>query len=751
MDNKEMENNVSGNEGELAEMEKQIRDAAPEIPESLKPDNIEARLKALPESPENRSGERGSGGASSVRRFVYPLLAAASLFLVFGIGLFVGKSAPGRNPAGLNGAAQEAASVPGDRQQSDALPAEATEAAAGDASAADLSALEAENDALFADTSIPGKNYEKAYDLLAAYKESYSHDYVDNGYWIEDAIPEEEYLPAESFVMTEEAAADSFDAANGSFATGASAPADYAPASGGSMQNRQAATPSAAPKEGDYTDTNVRTEGVAEGDIVKTDGKYIYEYDERTERIRIYQIGKGDFEQVGSVNLFKDMDYGRELFISGDQLVILGGVEASRKEREKVCVALYDVTDRTKPKFMTSFMQDGYYHSARITDGILYTFSTYAVNLENIAKEMHSTYIPEAFGDLVPEDRVMVQEDSRNSSYFVITSFDLETGEEVDAKALLAGGDTLYVSTQSIFLADVVYDWNTWSYGTTTELVKLSYRKGRIRRAAEGTIPGYLKDQYSLDEYNGYLRLVCTYQDDYEDYNALYILDDELERVSVIRKLAEGETVRSVRFMGDTGYFVTFRETDPLFSVDLSDPENPELLGYLKIPGFSAYLHPYDADHLLGIGYDTDGPSWEDEIKLSMFDVSDPSDVKEVCTKVLRGYYGASVLENSRAFMFDQERGVFGFSVSGEGWEDEYSEYVVFRFEEIGEESAREALRGKGSFKRLLSYELPGDGDESAMDTRGMIAEDYLYIVKTGVGIASFDTGGYGLVKETMQ
>ena len=171
-----------------------------------------------------------------------------------------------------------------------------------------------------------------------------------------------------------------------------------------------------------------------------------------------------------------------------------------------------------------------------------------------------------------------------------------------------------------------------------TEIAKFHYKDGRITGVAAGSVKGYLNDSFSLNEYDGTLRVVSTYYDEmWEEWNALYILDEKLQQLSAIEDLAQGETIRSARFFGTTGYFVTFRQTDPLFSVDLSDPENPKVLGELKISGFSSYLHFYGENLLLGIGYEADENTGSTTgLKLSMFDISDPADLLVEIQKSLR-------------------------------------------------------------------------------------------------------------------
>lgn len=173
-----------------------------------------------------------------------------------------------------------------------------------------------------------------------------------------------------------------------------------------------------------------------------------------------------------------------------------------------------------------------------------------------------------------------------------------------------------------------------------TTLRKISYNKGKLKAAAQGKVKGYLNDTFSLDEYKGNLRLFTTNNDE----NLVTILDKKLDKISTIENLAKGETIYSARFMGESGYFVTYEQVDPLFSVDLSDPEKPKILGKLKIPGFSEYLHFYGEDRLLGIGMSTDEESGVAEgVKITMFDISDRSDVKKnlhlcwmICTEAMR-------------------------------------------------------------------------------------------------------------------
>jgi uncharacterized secreted protein with C-terminal beta-propeller domain len=172
-----------------------------------------------------------------------------------------------------------------------------------------------------------------------------------------------------------------------------------------------------------------------------------------------------------------------------------------------------------------------------------------------------------------------------------------------------------------------------------------------------------------MDEHDGYFRIATTIGSvwDGESTNNIYILDENLKRVSEIEDIAPGERIYSARFMGSKAYLVTFKKIDPFFTIDLSDPKNPQILGELKIPGYSDYLHPYDENHIIGIGKDTveleEGEMWSwnfawyQGIKIALFDVSDFENPKEV-SKIVIGDRGTDspALHDHKAFLFDKEK-----------------------------------------------------------------------------------------------
>jgi uncharacterized secreted protein with C-terminal beta-propeller domain len=170
-----------------------------------------------------------------------------------------------------------------------------------------------------------------------------------------------------------------------------------------------------------------------------------------------------------------------------------------------------------------------------------------------------------------------------------------------------------------------------------------------------------------MDEYNGFFRIATTAGSVWSgnSSNNIYILNENLSIVGKIENIAPGERIYSARFMGNRAYLVTFKKVDPFFTIDLSDPYNPEILGKLKIPGYSDYLHPYDEDHIIGIGKETveamEGDfAWYQGLKIALFNVSNPEQPVEMA-KVVIGDRGTDspVLHDHKALLFDREKEIF--------------------------------------------------------------------------------------------
>ena len=257
-----------------------------------------------------------------------------------------------------------------------------------------------------------------------------------------------------------------------------------------------------------------------------------------------------------------------------------------------------------------------------------------------------------------------------------------------------------------------------------TILRKLSYNKGKLSGSAQGKVKGYLNDSFSIDEYDNTLRLVTTVTHNAgnsSQSNAVYVLDADLKTIGKIEDLAKDEQVYSARFLGDTGYFVTYEQTDPLFSVDFSDPENPKILGKLKIPGFSEYLHFYGEDKLLGIGMSTDEESGMSEgVKVTMFDILDRADVKEEATLVLDDLYRTNAAYDYKSVLVDAAKNRIGFS----GYSQNGEIYCLLTYNEK-----------EKKFDTILKEDINGN---TSQGVRGIYIEDTLYVISGNI-IEAYD------------
>lgn len=470
---------------------------------------------------------------------------------------------------------------------------------------------------------------------------------------------------------------------------------------------------------GSYSETNVRQEGVDEGDTAKSDGTYLYVLKDKSDEIAIVDTREKAMKQVAVISV-ENVSEIREMYLDTERnqlIAVCDGYVGGKLNDDdygygqnfNTTAVTYDISDRANPKEVGRVSQSGYYHSSRIADGYLYLFSDYYVTLEGITAKDPKSYVPLVNDNLINETDICLPSISKADMYSIITSISLEKPDETaHSKALLADSGDLYVSNNNIYFYE-----NVWQYSgkNATTIRKVSYENGKLTAGAQCKLDGYINDSFSIDEYNDYLRVVVT--DD--DTNSVYILDKDLKETGSIKGLAEDERVYSARFMGDVGYFVTFKETDPLFSVDLSDPKNPKIMGELKIPGFSDYLHPYGKDKLLGIGMDVDEKTMStDGVKLTMFDISDPENVKEEQTYVIENVYYTDVSYDYKAALVDTEKNLIGFAADSQGGR----EYYTFSYDE------------KDGFACTMHEEINGN---NMRITRGIYIEDTLYVIQGNI------------------
>ena len=502
-----------------------------------------------------------------------------------------------------------------------------------------------------------------------------------------------------------------------------------------SSSSSDSSTASARAVDTSFSDTNVRTEGVGEADIVKTDGSYLYTLKANSQEISIVDIRSDQMKVVSGISLNENFQ-ASEFYLSDQKLFVLGNMQNTQVDSDSKTlyrgsctrIQTYDLADINNPKSIGTVDQSGYYRTSRFKDGYLYVFSDYYI-YDTITKKDYPSYVPLVGDNLLKQSDIYLPTNHAADQYLVVSSVSASSPDKAaDQKAVMSENGEVYVSENNIY----IYEYTNSSIladnlaaKNQTILRKLSYNKGKLSGSAQGKVKGYLNDSFSIDEYDNTLRLVTTVTHNVgssSQSNSVYVLDADLKTIGKIEDLAKNEQVYSARFLGDTGYFVTYEQTDPLFSVDFSDPENPKILGKLKIPGFSEYLHFYSDNLLLGIGMDTDENGIANGVKISMFDISDPSDVKEVSKYTLDQYYYSDVFSDYRAALVDPEKNLIGFPLSGSA-----NQYVILSYD-----------KDQG-FQVQMQEEVNGN---SYLGTRGVYANEKFYVIN-GNAIEAYRMGDY--------
>ena len=514
----------------------------------------------------------------------------------------------------------------------------------------------------------------------------------------------------------------------------------------------------------DYSETNVQVKGVDEADIVKTDGEYIYYVADN--QLNIIDANGADTKLV-STTLFESDDswwgYNTEMFLLGDRLMIISQGYATvwindadgsyENNTDQTKAIIYDVSNPAKPVEIVSLGQSGDYVSSRMIGDYVYLVT--AQYVYSAVRSTPVTYIPSVSVDsestLLSASDLYVYGTPQSSAYTVIGSINLKNGvKHASAKAVFGGTSDLYANAEHMLLAIGEYDSDTTPIApdedgrnvqittsqSNTELILLSLNEGEITKVASGTVPGSLLNQFSMDEYNDVFRIVTTvdwweqrvytdgldsYEYDSKSYSNLYTLDQDLNILGKIENLAEDEYVQSVRFDGDVGYFVTFRQVDPLFAVDLSNPKAPKILSKLKIPGFSDYLQTFGDGLLFGIGYDADEDTGRTlGVKMTMFDTSDKKDVTELFTEAVDADW-TIIGSNHHAILVDADKNLIAFPAD--------NDYYIYRYDaETGFELAAKVDLGS---------------DLSSWNLRGLfIGNDFYVLSESSVTVISLTDYG---------
>ena len=417
-----------------------------------------------------------------------------------------------------------------------------------------------------------------------------------------------------------------------------------------------AAEPSFKVGGSDYSsNTNNQVSGVDEGDIIKNDGEFAYIVSEDRASINILDLRNPEEARV--ISIIRSDTNIVDMYVVEDNLVIIGqcylfetGIQRQSYQYSNqgiISIQVMELNNRINITELKNETLKGQYTTSRVIDDRLHIIST--ISGYSVEKEEH---LP------IPANCTYYIEDEEPSRQF--TSFmtmDIDGPDEKSkvATIMMSTSNTVFVSRDNIYITHVDYqeryrwDWTDGEYKEKTVLHRLSLDGMNIHYRACGEVIGTVLNRYSMDEFDGYFRIATS--TGWMQDNQVYVLDKDLEIVGELEDIAPGERIYSARFMGEKLYLVTFRQTDPFYVINLSDPTDPEILGELKIPGYSDYLHPYDANHIIGIG--KEGNS----VKISLFDVTDLSNPKEL-DKIEIGNYGSNsqALFDPHSFLFSHDR-----------------------------------------------------------------------------------------------
>ena len=450
-----------------------------------------------------------------------------------------------------------------------------------------------------------------------------------------------------------------------------------------------------------YSKTNIQVAGVDEADIVKTDGYFIYILSSSKNSLYILDANPQNAKVLSKI-VFDNSSSLAGMYLSPDssKIVVLGSKYTLRSEtytywtsesgtksstyeyivpeETKTFVKVYDISDKTLPILTQDYASSGSYFNSRMIGNYVYAIVSQPVQIINKTVTLPSMYKGTESSNIPPAQIYYVDQEDSYFNYYTFTSIiginiNNSTQSIANLTLMMGGASNIYVSADNLY---ITYPGPTTSSllggqsEPNTQIHKVRLNENSIILDAQGNIPGTILNQYSMDEYNGYFRVATTSRREKMLQNNIYVLNMNLKVVGKLENLASGENIHSARFMGDKCYLVTFQKTDPLFVIDLSQPSYPTVLGELKIPGYSDYLHPFDETHVIGVGKDTVEASqgnfaWYQGLKLSLFDVSNVSDPQQIANTIIgdRGT-DSPALSDPKAFLFDYSKNLLVIPVN---------------------------------------------------------------------------------------
>uniref|UniRef100_A0A7C3ESP3 Beta-propeller domain-containing protein n=1 Tax=Candidatus Methanomethylicus mesodigestus TaxID=1867258 RepID=A0A7C3ESP3_9CREN len=435
-------------------------------------------------------------------------------------------------------------------------------------------------------------------------------------------------------------------------------------------------------KATEYSTTNVQVAGIDEADIVKSDGEYLYIATWES----VYIVKAFPPELAAIVGQIKvNGSSFSEIYVNQNRLIVMGNDFRTYLDTMPITndgttkkiyypiyintafIKVYDISNKSRPVLVKDIEVNGSISGSRMVGDYVYLISNkpsmiYSYNEPVIALPGYS--INNESVSVQATDVKYVDTVEENYNFITIMAINvMDDSQQPTTETFLAGSaSTIYVSAQNMYL--VVHSWSVlpfadYTWKEETLIYRIRYEGESIAVEASGAVPGTVLNQYSMDEYENHFRIATTEWKSNGSVNAVFVLNMDLQKVGAIEEIAIGERIYSARFIGPKCYLVTFRQVDPFYVIDLSTPSSPRILGELKIPGYSNYLHPFDANHIIGIGKDGQA------VKISLFDVTDVTHpVEEAKYTINFTYTDSEALYDPKAFLFDAQKQLLALPVS---------------------------------------------------------------------------------------
>ena len=456
--------------------------------------------------------------------------------------------------------------------------------------------------------------------------------------------------------------------------------------------------------ENDYSTTNIQVENVDEADITKTDGNYVYSISENN--VLITNVENPENMKI-EASLSNPGYVPEDIILYNGKLVVISTNYTSsnqytyynKSSNDNTMVTTYDISDKTRIKKINEYVVYSRYYTSRCINGQLLVICSDMLRKEN--DKIVTYYMENNEKKEIGLNNIKYLKGEATNYQTIIASTNLNTNETVKLSEYLFNIENAYVSENNIYLVNSEYNNNKTpifenikklllkgiiGYIRNIEMADYDYNKyttiykfkinddGSLKYNNKTKEEGSTINQFSLDEYQNNLRVALSGNEG----SRIVIFDENLKEIGSTEYLSKGERMYSTRFLGNKAYMVTYKNTDPLYAIDLSIPTSPKVLGELKIPGYSTYLHPYDENHLIGIGMETKEKVYRDSfgkvkrttaiitgMKMALFDVSDINNPIQISKTVIGDSRTTSaILTNHKALLFSKEKGLLAIPVN---------------------------------------------------------------------------------------